>query len=135
MTAEHEGGAQKERSFEIGKDEAWFANVKRTYDEFQQESLETIRHMRTHFDKMVSDAQQYDNQRQVIANQALQNAVETANMVGKQNVRHVDIATDRTWNVDEQGWTVDQILKNETFTSAVAAAVAKAVQDVSSKKG
>lgn len=32
-----------EREFEIGKDEAWFANVKRSYDEYQHESIESIR--------------------------------------------------------------------------------------------
>ncbi len=39
--------------------------------------------------------------RQEIANQALQNAVETANMVGKQAVRHGDLSIDRQWNIDE----------------------------------
>jgi len=47
--------------------EAWFGNVKRTYDEYQQESLESIKRNRTIVDKIVSDAQQYDNQRQNIA--------------------------------------------------------------------
>jgi len=113
-----------EREFETGKDEAsfnalynsfmaWFSNIKRTYDEYQHESLETLRHQRTSFDRVVSeqqtlftklltDAQQHDNTRQNIANQALQNAVETANMVGKQAVRHGDLAIDRQWNIDEQ---------------------------------
>ena len=54
-----------EREFEIGKDEAWFANVKRTFDEFLNESLESIRRNRTIVDKIASDAQQFDNQRQV----------------------------------------------------------------------
>jgi len=110
---EHEN--RPEREFEIGKDEAWFANVKRTYDEFLQESLETIREQRTLFTKFVTDAQQYDNQRQVIANQSLQNAVETANMVGKQAVRHGDIAIDRQWNVNE----------TDAFATILAAKVAE----------
>ena len=122
-----------EREFEVGKDEAWFANIKRTYDEMQQESLETARHMRMHFDKLVSDAQQYDNQRQVIANQALQNAVESANSVGKQSLRHADLAVDRQWNVDEQGYTVAEILRNEVFQNAIAAAVAAVVQNSTAK--
>ena len=125
---------------EIGRDEAWFANVKRTYDEYQQESLESIKRNRTIIDKMISDAQQYDNQRQAIANQALQNAVESANMVSKnaittidlaakQSVRHSDIAIDRQWNVDEQGYTAADILQSGVFSDAIAAAVSKAVQD------
>ena len=146
--ADHEGGISPqqtipnagEREFETGKDEswassqhsqneAWFANVKRTYDEFLQESLESIRSNRSYVAKMASDAQQFDNQRQVIANQSLQNAVETANMVGKQTVRHADIAVDRQWNVDEQGFTVNEILRDQTFKDAIAAAVSGAVNN------
>ena len=114
---------------DLGADEAWATNLKRTYDEYQQESLESIRRNRTIVDKLVSDAQQYDNQRQNIANQALQNAVETANMIGKQAVRHSDLAIDRQWNVDEQGYTAADILQSGVFSDAIAAAVSKAVQD------
>jgi hypothetical protein len=74
--------------------------------------------------KVLSDAQQHDNVRQNIANQALQNAVETANMVGKQAVRHGDIAIDRQWNVDEQALLV---ARSAVFQDAIAAAVAAAV--------
>lgn len=91
----------REREFEIGKDEAWFANVKRTYDEYQDIALTIARDLHTHVTKVLSDAQQHDNTKQTIAEQALQNAVETSNMVGKQAVRHGDIAIDRQWNVDE----------------------------------
>lgn len=37
-----------EREFEIGKDEAWFSNVKRSYDEYQHESLESVRRNRAY---------------------------------------------------------------------------------------
>lgn len=124
-----------EREFEIGKDEAWFANIKRTYDEYQQESLESIKRNRTAVDKILSDAQQYDNQRQVIANQSLQNAVETANLVSKQSIRHMDLATDREWNVDEQSFVVNEILRNEVFKDALAAAIAEAVAGKEPKLG
>jgi hypothetical protein len=119
-----------EREFEIGKDEAWFANVKRTYDEFQHESLESLRRNRTIIDKTLSDAQQHDNSRQDIANQALQNAVETANMVGKQAVRHSDIAVDRQWNVDE---VAHLVAKTPVFMDAIAAATAAAVAQTLNK--
>jgi len=129
-----------EREFEIVKDEtwsakvssqneAWFANIKRTYDEYQQESLESIKRNRSIVDKLISDAQQFDNQRQVIANQALQNAVETANMVSKQAVRHCDLSIDRQWNIDEQGYTATEVLRGNTFKDALAAAVAAAVAE------
>lgn len=119
-----------EREFEIGKDESWFANVKRTYDEYQQESLESIKRNRTIVDKLVSDAQQFDNQRQTIANQNLQNAVETANMVSKQAVRHSDLAIDRQWNVDE---VAALVAKSAIFQDAIVAAVAGAVNEVLKK--
>lgn len=119
---------------DVGIDEAWAANLKRTYDEFQQESLDGIRRSRTIFDKLMTDAMQNDNQRQLIANQALQNAVETANMVSKQAVRHGDLSIDRQWNVDEQGYIVADILQSDVFKDAIAAAVATAVQQVVSSK-
>ena len=115
-----------EREFEVGKDEAWFANIKRTYDEYQQESLESIRRSRDYLGKILSDAQQHDNVRQNIADQALQNAVETANMVSKQAVRHGDIAIDRQWNVDEVSALT---AKSGVQADAVVALVLKAVGD------
>ena len=126
---EGQPGAQKERSFEIGKDESWFANVKRTYDEYQHESLESIRRNRNIVDKLISDAQQHDNQRQVIANQALQNAVETANMVGKQAHRHSDVAIDGHWTYNNE---LGQLLGAKSgvqadLVQAIAASVAAAV--------
>jgi predicted YcjX-like family ATPase len=105
----------EENPREIGKDDAWFANVKRTYDVYSQHAI-----------KAFTDAQQFDNARQNIANQALQNAVETANMVGKQAVNHMAIAVDRQWNVDEQGYTVTEILRDNTFKDAIAGEVARA---------
>jgi len=134
----------KEREFEVGKDESWFANikntydlwlanVKRTYDEYQEVSLDQIRRNQTHFDKMVSDAQQYDNQRQNIANQALQNAVETANMVGKAAIRHDAIATDQQWNPIQQGaadtLTARAVSIDDASLKAIGAAVAVAVSN------
>lgn len=104
-----------------------FSNQKRTYDEYLHESLESIKRNRSYVDKILSDAHGYDMSARNIATQALQNAVETANMVGKQAVRHSDIAIDREWNVDEQGYTAAEILRDETFKDAIAAAVAQAV--------
>ena len=113
-----EHGAQKERSFEIGEDEAWKANMKRMFDEYGHESLESIRQYRILFTKMVSDAQQHDNARQGIANQALQNAVETANLVGKGAVNHQALSVNSEW----------ALFSNiSVFKDAISAAVADAV--------
>jgi len=62
-----------------------------------------------------------------IATQALQNAVETANMVSKQAVRHSDLAIDRQWNVNETDYAAVEILRSNTFKDAIASAVAAAV--------
>jgi hypothetical protein len=143
---------QAEREFETGTDEYFkhqsqvnagaanvlFANIKRTYDEYQHESLESIRRNRTVADKLVSDAQQFDNQRQVIANQALQNAVETANIVAKQAVRHGDIAIDAQWNPVQQG-TADTMLArtmtiDDASLKAIGSVVAAAVAEALGKK-
>jgi hypothetical protein len=143
---------QAEREFETASDEFFknqsqvnagygnvlFANIKRTYDEYQQESLESIKRNRTIVDKLVSDAQQYDNQRQVIANQALQNAVETSNMVAKQAVRHGDIAIDGQWNPVQQGagdtLTARAVSIDDVSLKAIGAVVAAAVADALTKK-
>jgi len=121
------GGGERMTKENADNSQILFGNFKRTYDEYQQESLESIKRNRSYVDKVLGDAQQYDNQRQNVANQALQNAVETANMVGKQAVRHGDVAIDRQWNVDEQGYTAENILRDATFKDAIAAAVAVAV--------
>ena len=143
---------QAEREFETGTDEFFknqsqvnagygnvlFANIKRTYDEYQQESLESIKRNRSIVDKLVSDAQQFDNQRQVIANQALQNAVETSNMVAKQAVRHGDIAIDGQWNPVQQGagdtLTARAVSIDDVSLKAIGAVVAAAVADALTKK-
>jgi hypothetical protein len=81
-------------------------NAKRTYDQAQSTDLAA----------QLGDQNQRNNLNN-LATQALQNAVETANMVGKQAVRHSDIAIDRQWNVNE----------TDNMAAIVAAAVAKAL--------
>ena len=121
-----------------GTYDVWLANMKRTYDEYQQESLESIREQRLVFHKLLSDAQQFDNQRQAIANQALQNAVETANMVGKQSARHSDLAIDHQWNEEPaQAAGEAEILRtmtlDEASLKAIGATVAAAVSQALGK--
>ncbi len=84
---------QGEREFETGVDEFFkahseltAANAKRTYDAYQDLDLVLARRSQLQFDQL-----------QNIALQALQNSVETANMVGKQAVRHADVAADALW--------------------------------------
>jgi hypothetical protein len=94
---------QGEREFETGTDESFknanatggathnenqrvtYANIKRTYDVYQDLDIQAARQAEIEQTRL--------NQ---IASQALQNAVETANMVGKQAIRHADVA-DALW--------------------------------------
>ena len=100
-TKDEDRDATEERYEGDTQERSWDANVKRTYDEYQDLSLRTSREHQALFDKILTDSLQNDNVRQNIANQSLQNAVESANMVSKQAVRHGDLAIDRQWNVDE----------------------------------
>jgi len=126
--------ATKERYEGDTQERSWDANAKRTYDEFQQESLETIRQHRTLFDKLLTDAQQYDNQRQVIANLALGNAVDTANLVNKQAAAHRDIAINKEWNLEpSEAAAESQILP--AFWMDLVKAIAVAVATEMKKEG
>lgn len=137
---------QTERSFETQKDERsaeeqlnakelFLSNQKRTFDEFQDLSLESARRNRTYVDEVLQDSRNHSNNLNNVALQALQNAVEnanfkaknildSANLCNKQAVAHRDIAIDREWNVDEQGYTAAEILRDNTFKDAIAGAVA-----------
>lgn len=65
---------------------AWEVNRKRTYDVYQDLDIQAARQRQ-------SEIAQLNN----VALQALQNSVETANMVGKQAVKHADVAADALW--------------------------------------
>lgn len=139
-----------EREFETGSDESWkeastsqagfknenhrllFLNSKRSYDEYQHESLESIKRNRSYVDKVLADALSYDNLKQQLSIQALQNAVETANMVGKQAVRHSDVAIDHHWNLEPsegaaEGVVMRSVTIDDASLKAIGAAVAAAV--------
>jgi len=55
-------------------------------------------------------------------------------MVSKQSVRHGDLAIDRQWNVDEQGYTARAILADEVFKEGIKEQVVEAVQEAVKKK-
>ena len=93
---------------------AWAANLKRTYDEFQDVSLTAARRSQVEYDAVRN-----------VSLQALQNAVETANMIGKQAVAHRDLAIDREWNVDEVSTlTAKSGVQADAFVVALADAIA-----------
>jgi hypothetical protein len=72
-----------------------------------------------------------------IASQALQNAVETANLVSKQAVRHGDIAIDGQWNPIQASagdtLTARAVAIDDVSLKAIGAVVAAAVADALGK--
>jgi hypothetical protein len=90
-----------EREFETGKDESWAANMKRLFDEFLSDSLESKKSQREALERMLTNALGSDDERGKIGNLALANAVETSNLLGKSAVNMFNVAGDRTWNLDE----------------------------------
>ena len=118
-----------ERGFEIGKDESYFnavlekvlmsfANVKRTYDAYQDLDLGLAR-------RELQDTEAINNVRL----QALQNAVESANMVAKQAIRHSDFAVDQWWNTEPSEGAAENVVlgapQTEALRSIVASVLAK----------
>lgn len=102
----------EERGFEIGKDESWFGNIKRTYDEYQNLSLDSTKDQRSYIEKLRNDIEEHNSAIRSLTTQAMQNAIETANMISKsvvgtfnmiekQALRTNDFSLDRQWNIDE----------------------------------
>ena len=90
---------QAEREFETGTDEFFKSqsqinalNAKRTFDEFQNVTLVAANRAQSQSDILAN-----------LATQALQNAIETANMVGKQNIQLNALAHDSFWNPVSNG--------------------------------
>ena len=96
----------------LEQSEFLFANMKRTYDLHQ--TLDT---------KAINDANKHGAVLDNLATQALQNAIESANMISKQAIKHADVACDRIWNVDEQGYTAQQILQDEGVVDTLIAKI------------
>ena len=101
---EHERVAQpeinlgREREFETGKDEAWASIM-----------LQVVQNAITTSDMVAK-----------VAVQAMNNKAETDNQVGKQAIKHGDIATDHQWNIDEQA----------NMAAIIASVVAKVLADM-----
>jgi len=124
----------KEELSSIGRDEAWFHNVKRTVEEYQELGLESARRNRTYVDRITANAENHSEELRQLSVQSLQNSVETANMIGKQAVAHRDIAIDHEWNLEpSQGAAEAVVLRSVTIDDAslkaIGAVVAAAVAE------
>jgi len=105
----------------IEQSELDYINAKRTYDTYQDLDLQKARFN-----------QQVDQDEHSLTMQVMQNAIESANMISKQAIRHGDIAIDRQWNIDE---VANLVANTSVFKDAIAAAVAAAVTQIIGDQG
>ena len=137
--------------------QAWFANNKLTYDTTLDLLSTTARRSQDHYDAIVTGEREHRAELERVSLQALQNAVETANMVGKQvvraqenaietanlrgkdAVRHSQIATDQQWNMEPQeafGETMlGRELLNQPAMQAIQAGIVEAVLKALKEQG
>jgi len=129
------GGAERLEKDQMSDSGLLFANAKRTYDEYQHESLESIKRNRSYVDKILAENASHDHRVRQIAEVALSNAVDTANLVNKQAVAHRDIAIDREWNVDEVSTlTAKSGAQADMIQTIVAATVAATLAEINKQK-
>lgn len=74
----------------LNQTRAWDANVKRTYDTLEEELHASVKSSQDHIAEL-----------HTIRISMLSNMAVNSDNLQKQHLAHRDIATDRTWNVDE----------------------------------
>lgn len=100
---------------DIGIEEAWSANVKRTYDVHQTYDLESQVQNRTHFNTMVTEQQKYLSQLNQMSLQAI------ANNQNQSNLNNL-LGIDRAWNINETDLAAKSVA---VLTDAVLAEIGK----------
>lgn len=108
--------------------DAWRANVKRTYDEYQQESIESLRMSRRISEQLAEAHADHVRDLQTQITRMHTNSVTHDANLQAQHLAHRDLAVDRTWNIDE---VAALVAKTPVFQDAIAGAVARAAQDAS----
>ena len=104
----------------VGDSHNWAQNAKRTYDEYQDVSLAEARRSQERFDDMMADVS-------ILRKNAIKhfsNLDEITLSRLSNGVNNDELAVDRKWNVDEQGYVVEAILRSDVYKEALAAAVA-----------
>ncbi len=161
------GQPAKEREFQRSASEinpqkgednyqAWFNNCKLTYDTHLDLLATQARRSQDHYDSVVTGERTHRGELERVSLQALQNAVETANMIGKQAVRasensiesanftgkntletanlrgkdavrHSQIATDQQWNMEPQEAVGESLLLREINSQPAMQAIQAAI--------
>jgi hypothetical protein len=124
-------GATRDTDPDIGIDDAHEVNLKRIVDDYANLSLDGFKRSQNVFDQTILNSGLEHGRLASVALQALQNAVETANMVSKQAVRHGDIAIDNQWNPVTEGagntLTARAVSIDDASLKAIGAAIAAAL--------
>ena len=116
---EHDTEQDHVESYEHGM---LFANVKRSYDEYQELSLSAARRSQENKDQLNNVALQALQNAVTVANKVANDSADSSNAQNKQSIRHESIATDRQWNsLADQSNDLDQQNKEDTFQDKIRA--------------
>ena len=79
-----------------------FANVKRTYDLYQDLDLTSARRSQENKDQLNNVALQALLNAVTVANKVANDSADSSNAQNKQSIRHESMAADRQWNIPDQ---------------------------------
>jgi len=97
-------------------------NAKRTYDLTEIEQLMTLTGDLAHHKRV-----------QFFAEQQMADSLANARRANNNAVTTDKVGDDRLWNVDEQGYQVDQILENQSFRDDIRAVIVDVLAGMSKK--
>jgi len=104
-------------------------NRKRTYDAYQDLDLMTSRNNYDLVNERARRSQENFDKLNNVALQALQNSVETSNLVGKQSVRHGGYEMDQIWNLEPNESKAESEIISSPVVDAIAAEVLRILKD------
>lgn len=111
--------------------DAWRANIKRTYDSYQAEDLESLRLSRRTAEQLAAAHTDHVRDLQTQITRLMTNSISHDENLSAQHLAHRDLAVDRTWNIDE---VAALVARSSVFQDAIAGAVAKAAQNAAAQK-
>jgi len=113
-------------SYEHDHHELAYLNHKRLFDEMMAISLTSQHRSQEHYDELKQQQMRHTEEIHVITLEGLRNAGTTHDMLAKQAIKDLDLATDRKWNFD----TVSALAaRTGVARDAIAAEIAMHVAD------
>ena len=111
------GADEANQSAVLDQTRSWNANVKRTYDTLEEELHSAVKEANAHISEL-----------RTIRVQMLTNMAVNCDALQKQHTAHRDIATDRTWNIDEvSGLSAKSGVQADAMVTLLAKAIADAL--------